>query len=423
MLLKHPWERMGRPSYSDKHENEFNYPHAKFNPCNCYKMSYISQPQLLPSNSSDQEPKGFSCRSCSDYSECLRSRNSQYKHDSNSTSEFDTSLLLTHLDKDKHELLKNLLLTHQDINGDGKTPEFMALQALTNAAHYNSCWAFSSMPEWPVTFLDDEFIIDAGISIPSQLSTSQSTSKIPNLQDIIYRKKSMNVDKSRRYSSNGVTNFQKVKINNEDYKESTREMSSIYSAGNLDCKDETRRSYNGIKDNSSIVSRSDNSKPTQSRNLSDRTKRHSATYPLKLPEYKNTKSNFKRHSMEVIDHTPVERRAFRRYSAFDVNHNEGPSKIPLRSFQLGSRTTPATRVSSPVRAEAGLCFQRSITQQTSAQSLPQDRRLIKFSSSNEELDKLCQKLLYRQKAPSSNRTPSPKSKESKLPIRLQRNKL
>ena len=451
MLLEHPWERMGPPD-SDRLENKSYYPHVTHDPCNCYKTSYIFQPQILPSKSSDQEPKELSCRSCLDYSEYLRSRNLRHKHDSNPTSDFAKSLLLTHLDEDKHELLQDFLLTRYDIEGGSKTPDLMALQALTNAAHYNSCWAFSSMPELPVAFLDDEFIIDAGIRIPSQLSTSQSTSKIPNLEDIIYRNKGTNVDRSRRYSGCDIADFQKGKPKSQEYKESAKPTSSLYLPANTHYKDETRSwhsddhqfaqsskcnkfsssktkgdfemsqemSYDGMKSNSGIVNRT-KSKPPQ-RNIPDRSKRHSGTYSLKLSDSRDAKPNFKRHSIEVTDHTPVERRALRRYSTFDVNHNQGPSKIPLRSFQSGSRTAPATRASSPIRAEARLCFQRSASQQTNAQSSFQERRFGRFTSSNEEVDKLCQKLLYSQTA-SCSRASSPKSKDSRLPIRLQREKL
>ncbi|XP_076653835.1 serine/threonine-protein phosphatase 4 regulatory subunit 4 isoform X2 [Halictus rubicundus] len=85
----------------------------------------------------------------------------------------------------------------------------------------------------------------------------------------------------------------------------------------------------------------------------DRTKRHSANFSLKPTDTKETKPNIKCHSLEVADYAPSERlgRALRRYSTLDVNHNQGLSKIPLRSFVPRSRTAPATRASSPVHIE------------------------------------------------------------------------
>lgn len=55
----------------------------------------------------------------------------------------------------------------------------------------------SSMPEIPVMLSDDEFLVDAGIRIPVQFS--QSTSKIPHLQDSMFgkRRTSFNVNHAR----------------------------------------------------------------------------------------------------------------------------------------------------------------------------------------------------------------------------------
>ncbi|XP_076161068.1 serine/threonine-protein phosphatase 4 regulatory subunit 4 isoform X3 [Ptiloglossa arizonensis] len=85
----------------------------------------------------------------------------------------------------------------------------------------------------------------------------------------------------------------------------------------------------------------------------DRTKRHSANFSLKPTDSKEIKPNLKCHSLEVVDYVPSERlgRALRRYSTLDVNHNQGLSKIPLRSFVPRSRTAPATRASSPVHID------------------------------------------------------------------------
>ncbi|XP_043514035.1 serine/threonine-protein phosphatase 4 regulatory subunit 4-like isoform X3 [Frieseomelitta varia] len=60
----------------------------------------------------------------------------------------------------------------------------------------------SSMPEIPVMLSDDEFLVDAGIRIPVQFS--QSTSKIPHLQDSMFgkRRTSFNVNHIRPTSMN-----------------------------------------------------------------------------------------------------------------------------------------------------------------------------------------------------------------------------
>ncbi|XP_050472764.1 serine/threonine-protein phosphatase 4 regulatory subunit 4-like isoform X2 [Bombus huntii] len=60
----------------------------------------------------------------------------------------------------------------------------------------------SSMPEIPVMLSDDEFLVDAGIRIPVQFS--QSTSKIPHLQDSMFgkRRTSFNVNHARPTSMN-----------------------------------------------------------------------------------------------------------------------------------------------------------------------------------------------------------------------------
>ncbi|XP_031840992.1 uncharacterized protein LOC116430665 isoform X2 [Nomia melanderi] len=107
-----------------------------------------------------------------------------------------------------------------------------------------------------------------------------------------------------------------------------------------------------MKRNSSIL---DKEKPklVHTKCTLDRTKRHSANFSLKPTDSKEPKPNLKCHSLEMSDYAPSERlgRALRRYSTLDVNHNQGLSKIPLRSFVPRSRTAPATRASSPVHIE------------------------------------------------------------------------
>lgn len=104
---------------------------------------------------------------------------------------------------------------------------------------------------------------------------------------------------------------------------------------------------------SSLILDKDKSKMMQSKCTLDRTKRHSANFSLKPGDSKEMKPNVKCHSLEMADYAPSKRldRALRRYSTLDVNHNQGLSKIPLRSFVPRSRTAPATRASSPVHIE------------------------------------------------------------------------
>ncbi|XP_043253862.1 serine/threonine-protein phosphatase 4 regulatory subunit 4-like isoform X4 [Colletes gigas] len=103
----------------------------------------------------------------------------------------------------------------------------------------------------------------------------------------------------------------------------------------------------------SLVLEKDKPKLVHAKCTLDRTKRHSANFSLKQTDTKDIKPNLKCHSLEVVDYVPSERlgRALRRYSTLDVNHNQGLSKIPLRSFVPRSRTAPATRASSPVHID------------------------------------------------------------------------
>ncbi|XP_061928570.1 serine/threonine-protein phosphatase 4 regulatory subunit 4 isoform X4 [Apis cerana] len=109
-----------------------------------------------------------------------------------------------------------------------------------------------------------------------------------------------------------------------------------------------------MKRRNSLILDKDKPKIVQTKCMLDRTKRHSANFSLKMLDTKETKTTLKdQHSLEVTDYTPSERlsRALRRYSTLDVNHNQGHSKIPLRSFVRRSRTAPATRASSPVGSQ------------------------------------------------------------------------
>nr|XP_034188377.1 serine/threonine-protein phosphatase 4 regulatory subunit 4-like isoform X5 [Osmia lignaria] len=251
----------------------------------------------------------------------------------------------------------------------------------------------SSMPEIPVMLSDDEFLVDAGIRIPAQFS--QSVSKIPHLQDSVFgkRRTSFNVNraggrttgmsfdkgKPKRNSSVEYEDCIKRKTNGADQANNVRTsidcedgLSMVkQSAQQLDKKNPAylgpmMRSRFGfgvnherpmddkMKRRNSLILDKEKPKVVQSKCMLDRTKRHSANFSLKLLDSKETKPNLKeQHSMEVTDYASTERlrRALRRYSTLDVNHNQGHSKIPLRSFVRRSRTAPATRASSPVSSQ------------------------------------------------------------------------
>ncbi|XP_017885898.1 serine/threonine-protein phosphatase 4 regulatory subunit 4-like isoform X3 [Ceratina calcarata] len=109
-----------------------------------------------------------------------------------------------------------------------------------------------------------------------------------------------------------------------------------------------------MKRRNSLIMDKDKPKILLEKYTLDRTKRHSANFNFKTVVTKETKPVLKdQRSLDMTDYTPSERlsRAFRRYSTLDVNHNQGHSKIPLRSFVRRSRTAPATRASSPVSSQ------------------------------------------------------------------------
>lgn len=270
------------------------------------------------------------------------------------------------------------------------------------------------MPEIPVMLSDDEFLVDAGIRIPVQFS--QSTSKIPHLQDPMFGKRrtlfnvnrvrpaSMNFDKGKpkRNSSmeyedcmkrrtngdqsnnvrtsifyedgikrrtNGANQTKDIRLRSIDYEDGLSLVKK--NSQQLDKKDsvyigplmrsrfgfamnQDRSMDDKMKRRNSLILEKDKPKVVQSKCMLDRTKRHSANFSLKMLDTKETKPVLKeQHSLDVADYTPSERlsRALRRYSTLDVNHNQGHSKIPLRSFIRRSRTAPATRASSPVSSQ------------------------------------------------------------------------
>ncbi|XP_029174251.1 serine/threonine-protein phosphatase 4 regulatory subunit 4-like isoform X5 [Nylanderia fulva] len=299
----------------------------------------------------------------------------------------------------------------------------------------------SSMPEIPLMQSDDEFLVDAGIRIPTQFSTSPSASKIPHLQDFITtrrrsnnstvrpRRGSVNFDKpqepkfkrhssveyedcmKRRTSENDDPSMRSTSI---DYEEglqqrnmlkknlgSDRQLSKIkrysapYGRARFGWDAGQERSLDDKFKRNSLILDKDNLRFASSKCVLDRTKRHSTNFSLRLPDStKETKQNFKRLSLE--EQTTVRRVIKGYFSTLDVNHNQGLSKIPLRNVGSRSRTAPATRASSPVHVESRLRFDSIENCDDIPSSTTSDRHLSRFSSSDEEVDKLCRMLLHSQ---------------------------
>ncbi|XP_012225355.1 serine/threonine-protein phosphatase 4 regulatory subunit 4-like isoform X2 [Linepithema humile] len=304
----------------------------------------------------------------------------------------------------------------------------------------------SSMPEISAMQSDDEFLVDAGIRIPAQFSTSQGASKIPHLQDFIAaRRRPSNTVQPRRLAGTSSMKFDKVgkfkrhssveyddcmkcrigdndpsrsaptsidyedglqrrsmmKENLSDQLSKTDARTKRYSASH----GRTRFGWDAGQERSldeklkrhSLSFDKDKLKFTNSKCTLDRTKRHSTNFSLKLTDTKEMKQSVKRHSLE--DHTTVRRAIKGYFSTLDVNHNQGLSKIPLRNAGTRSRTAPTTRASSPVHVDSRFRF--DIENCDDSHSSTSDRHLNRFSSSDEEVDKLCRMLLHSQTAQSS----------------------
>ncbi|XP_029174252.1 serine/threonine-protein phosphatase 4 regulatory subunit 4-like isoform X6 [Nylanderia fulva] len=314
---------------------------------------------------------------------------------------------------------------------DGAAPSRQTVESLKT----------SSMPEIPLMQSDDEFLVDAGIRIPTQFSTSPSASKIPHLQDFITtrrrsnnstvrpRRGSVNFDKpqepkfkrhssveyedcmKRRTSENDDPSMRSTSI---DYEEglqqrnmlkknlgSDRQLSKIkrysapYGRARFGWDAGQERSLDDKFKRNSLILDKDNLRFASSKCVLDRTKRHSTNFSLRLPDStKETKQNFKRLSLE--EQTTVRRVIKGYFSTLDVNHNQGLSKIPLRNVGSRSRTAPATRASSPVHVESRLRFDSIENCDDIPSSTTSDRHLSRFSSSDEEVDKLCRMLLHSQ---------------------------
>ncbi|XP_072749497.1 serine/threonine-protein phosphatase 4 regulatory subunit 4 isoform X2 [Anoplolepis gracilipes] len=457
ILLTQPWERIG---YFNSHTNtsHLNFKNGSSNDyitqklqCNCSKLAVFQALLQLP-DTCEQEYKSSDASQCDLYYDS--NDRAKFRKQSIQASEYNNSsafassepFLLSFVREDnKQESQQHSLLTERDysykfptnIGDTDRAPNFAGLRALTDAAHYNSCWAFSSMPEIPVMQSDDEFLVDAGIRIPAQFSASPSASKIPHLQDFIAtrrrpnnsivrpRRNSVNFDKAKfkRHSSVEYEDCMKRRTSENDdpsmrstptsidYEEGLRQRNMLkenlsdqqsskikrYSAP----YGRTRFGWDVSQDRSldekfkrnSLILDKEKLRFASSKCVLDRTKRHSTNFSLKLLESKETKQNVKRHSLE--DHTTVRRAIKGSFSTLDVNHNQGLSKIPLRNVESRSRTAPATRASSPVHVESRLRFDVENCDDIRS-STTSDRHLSRFSSSDEEVDKLCRMLLHSQ---------------------------
>ncbi|XP_025990555.2 serine/threonine-protein phosphatase 4 regulatory subunit 4 isoform X2 [Solenopsis invicta] len=472
-----PWEKVGHYN-SHTNTSHFNFVNGSSNDyitskpqCNCSKLAVFQALLTLPDACEQEYENDSQCHSYYDTdNDHMTFRKQSVQTNEYSPSTFTKSFFLSLVKENKQEPQQHSSLTRDyphefstNISGKDRAPNFAALRALTNAAHYNSCWAFSSMPEISVMQSDDEFLVDAGIRIPTQFSISQSSSKIPHLQDFIAARRQVNTTIRSRRSS---MSFDKGKfkrhssVEDSSYedcmKRRTRESDSLRSTSISIDYEEGLRQRNMVKENlsdqhlsktdartkrysaphgrtrfgwdsqersldekfkrNSLILDKDKLKFTNSKCTLDRTKRHSTNFSLKLPDKEIKPQIVKRHSLE--DHTV--RRAIKGcFSTLDVNHNQGLSKIPLRNVESRSRTAPATRASSPVHVESRLRF--DIENCDDSRSSANDRHLNRYSSSDEEVDKLCRMLLHSQTAQSSTEI-TPRSRE-RYPVHLLMKKL
>nr|XP_012145699.1 PREDICTED: serine/threonine-protein phosphatase 4 regulatory subunit 4-like isoform X1 [Megachile rotundata] len=378
--LAHPWERIGHTNSNINTTDTTNFDNGS---CSDYVTQKAQQSRSKLALPFILWPETCEC----DYAE-------DYAFHSCPSSAYAKSVFLAIMRENRRRSQQNFLLTR---NYAREFPTNIASKDTatlrTFPAHYNPCWPCSSMPEIPVMLSDDEFLVDAGIRIPAQFS--QSVSKIPHLQDPVFGKRrtsfnvnraggrttSMSFDKGKpkRNSSVEYEDCIKRKTNGADQTNNVRTsidcedgLSLVkQSAQQLDKKNpgylgpmmrsrfgfgvnQERPMDDKMKRRNSLILEKDKPKVVQTKCMLDRTKRHSANFSLKLLDSKETKPNLKeQHSLEVTDYASTERlrRALRRYSTLDVNHNQGHSKIPLRSFVRRSRTAPATRASSPVSSQ------------------------------------------------------------------------
>ncbi|XP_015185622.1 PREDICTED: serine/threonine-protein phosphatase 4 regulatory subunit 4-like isoform X2 [Polistes dominula] len=334
---------------------------------------------------------------------------------------------------------------------------------ITTPRHTTEALKSSSVHERPVTLSDNEFLVDAGIRIP-KLSSPKNTPKCPmeNLEVAITRLRrdceqawrsssaSYKGIESKRHSSieyedhtkhiantadqlktirsmdyeEGLRHRNMLKENSNDQlivnSESRTERYSVFRRNKLRFgfdANQGRSVDDKVKRNSLILDK-DKTKITQPKYGIENLKRHSMNSGLKHPDYsKDSKLKFKRHSLDMTDYFG---RNLRRYSTLDVNHNQGVSKIPLRDVVVsGSRTAPATRASSPVCLGSIIRFNSEEIEDVPSSTT--ERHLTR-SLSNEQLNKIRRILVLSRNTP-SNTTGSPRSRDSKLPVRLVKKKM
>ncbi|XP_047349059.1 serine/threonine-protein phosphatase 4 regulatory subunit 4-like isoform X3 [Vespa velutina] len=320
----------------------------------------------------------------------------------------------------------------------------------------------SSVHEIPVTLSDNEFLVDAGIRIP-KLSSPKNTPKCPveNLKIAITRmKRETDGEQSWRSSASykGIEPKRHSSIEYEDHtktianmtdqlktirsmdyveglrhrnmlKENSNEQSIVNSESKTERYSVFRRKLkfgfdanqgrsidDKVKRNSLILDK-DKTKITQPKCTIESLKRHSMNSSLKHPDYsKDSKQKFKRHSLDMTDYFG---RNLRRYSTLDVNHNQGVSKIPLRGVVSGSRTAPTTRASSPVCLGSIIRFNSEEIEDVPSSTT--ERHLTR-SLSNEQLNKI-RRILVLSRNTLVNTAGTPRSRDSKLPVRLLKKKI
>ncbi|XP_034945772.1 serine/threonine-protein phosphatase 4 regulatory subunit 4-like isoform X1 [Chelonus insularis] len=291
MLLTQLWEKIDQPESTNSSYNSTNTniddgdDFVSNMSCGCSNTPSFVYPN--PSTLETESNRLNLTGSCScDNLECKKTFHSFLKHNYFDFHSRASPLhLLTHSKESRYEHIHNYFSpspSRESVYDDTNSPNFAALRAVTNAAHYNSCWAFSSMPEIPVTLLDDEFLVDTGVRIPAQLSSSQSTSKIPNLQDIIYRNTRINnkFDKSNKI----VYTPLKQRLTSVDQK-------SNRLSGNFDSRFASKvQMRDNLKDKRYSVmppKSHSNSETSQSQGLDDKSKRSSFTMDREVNRYTN----------------------------------------------------------------------------------------------------------------------------------------
>ncbi|XP_043667778.1 serine/threonine-protein phosphatase 4 regulatory subunit 4-like isoform X3 [Vespula pensylvanica] len=334
---------------------------------------------------------------------------------------------------------------------------------ITTPRHTPETLKSSSVHEIPVTLSDNEFLVDAGIRIP-KLSSPKNTPKCPveNLKVAITRmKRDSDAEQSWRSTASykGVepkrhssieyedhtkpianTTDQLKTIRSMDYEEGLRHRNMLKENSNeqLIVNSESRterysvfrrklkfgfdanqgRSIDDKAKRNSLILYKDKTKITQPKCGIESLKRHSMNSGLKHPDYsKDSKQKFKRHSLDMTDYFG---RNLRRYSTLDVNHNQGVSKIPLRGIVVsGSKTAPTTRASSPVSLGSVIRFNSEEIEDVPSSTT--ERHLTR-SLSNEQLNKIRRILVFSRNTP-VNTTVSPRTRDSKLPVRLLKKKI